>query len=88
MGREDENRLRIPLCVSTEKKSVNHVVEEACLSQALVSHHLRGLKRLLLVTVERGAAFVYYQMADQRTFGILDKLNVLATDLLAARTAF
>jgi hypothetical protein len=40
------------------------------------------------VTIERSGAFVYYEMADQRTLGILDELNVLATDLLAARTAF
>jgi len=84
----DENRLRILLRVSTEKKSVNRVAEEVGLSQALVSHHLRELRRSLLVTVERSGAFVYYEMADQRTLGILDELNVLATDLLAARTAF
>jgi hypothetical protein len=44
--------------------------------------------RSLPVTVERAGAFVYYQMAGQRTFGILDELNVLGTYLLAARTAF
>jgi ArsR family transcriptional regulator, zinc-responsive transcriptional repressor len=47
----DENRLRILLCVSVEKKSVNRVAEEMGLSQALVSHHLRELKRSLLVKV-------------------------------------
>jgi len=88
VGREDENRLRTQLCVSAEKKSVNRVAKEACLSKALVSHHLREFMRSLPVTVERAGAFVYYQMAGQRTFGILDELNVLGTYLLAARTAF
>lgn len=84
----DGNRLRILLCVSTEKKSVNRVAEEMGLSQALVSHHLRELKRSLLVKVERSGPFVFYEMADARILGILEDLNVLATDLLAARTAF
>lgn len=84
----DGNRLRILLCVSTEKKSVNRVAEEVGLSQALVSHHLRELKRSLLVKVERSGPFVFYEMADARILEILEDLNILATDLLAARTAF
>lgn len=84
----DENRLRILLCVSGEKKSVNRVVDEVNLSQALVSHHLRELKRSLLVKVERSGPFVYYEMADARILEILEKLNLLATDLLATRKSF
>jgi len=84
----DENRLRILLCVSEEKKSVNRVVDEVNLSQALVSHHLRELKRSLLVTTERSGPFVYYEMADARILTILEQLNLLATDLLAARKSF
>jgi DNA-binding transcriptional ArsR family regulator len=41
----DENRLRILLCVSNGKKSVSSIVEELALSQPLVSHHLKELKR-------------------------------------------
>jgi len=84
----DENRLRILLAVSGEKKAVNKVVEEVNLSQALVSHHLRELKRSLLVKVERSGPFVYYQMADGRILEILEQLNLLAADLLATRKAF
>lgn len=84
----DENRLRILLCVSSEKKSVNRVVDEVNLSQALVSHHLRELKRSLLVNVERSGPFVYYQVADPRILEILEELNLLAADLLAARKSF
>jgi len=84
----DENRLRILLCVSSEKKSVNRVVDEVNLSQALVSHHLRELKRSLLVNVERSGPFVYYQIADPRILEILEGLNLLAADLLAARKSF
>jgi DNA-binding transcriptional ArsR family regulator len=84
----DENRLRILLCVSNEKKPVNRIVQEMNLSQALVSHHLKELKRSLLVKVERNGPFVYYEIADARILEILEKLNLVATDLLASRTSF
>ena len=84
----DENRLRILLCVSAAKKSVSGIVEELNLSQPLVSHHLKELRRSLLVRVERRGPFVYYEIADPRIVEILAALRDLATDLLAARTTF
>ena len=84
----DENRLRILLSVSNGKKSVSSIVEELELSQPLVSHHLKELKRSLLVTVERNGPFIYYEIADMRIIKILEKLKVIANDLLANRTTF
>jgi DNA-binding transcriptional ArsR family regulator len=84
----DENRLRILLCVNNGKKSVSNIVEELNLSQPLVSHHLKELRRALLVKVERRGPFVYYEIADPRIIMILAALKNLATDLLAARTTF
>ncbi len=84
----DENRLRILLCVSEEKKSVSRIVEELGLSQPLVSHHLKELKRALLVKVERIGPFVYYEITDSRILGILGRLDELATTLLRERTTF
>jgi len=84
----DENRLRILLCISNRKKSVSAIVEELQLSQPLISHHLKELKRSLLVTVERGGPFIYYEIADKRIIDILKKLNMLATDLLVQRKTF
>jgi DNA-binding transcriptional ArsR family regulator len=84
----DENRLRILLCVHHGKKSVSSIVEELNLSQPLVSHHLKELRRSLLVKVERRGPFVYYEIADPRILEILAALKDLATDLLAARTTF
>jgi DNA-binding transcriptional ArsR family regulator len=84
----DENRLRILLCVSEAQKSVSGIVEELNLSQPLVSHHLKELRRSLLVKVERRGPFVYYEIADARIVPILVALKDLATDLLAARTTF
>ena len=84
----DENRLRILLCVKAGKKSVSAIVEELNLSQPLVSHHLKELRRALLVRVERRGPFLYYEIADARILEILAALKDLATDLLAARTTF
>ncbi len=84
----DENRLRILLCIHGGRKSVSGIVEELHLSQPLVSHHLKELRRALLVRVERSGPFVYYELADQRILNILTALKDLADDLLASRTSF
>jgi ArsR family transcriptional regulator, zinc-responsive transcriptional repressor len=84
----DANRLRILLCLNSGKKSVSSIVEELNLSQPLVSHHLKELRRSLLVKVERRGPFVYYEIADERIMEILAALKDLAMDLLAARTTF
>ena len=84
----DENRLRILLCVSGGKKSVSQIVEALKLSQPLVSHHLKELKRTLLVNVERRGPFIYYEIADKRITDILKRLDELVTDLLSKRKSF
>lgn len=84
----DENRLRILFCVSNGKKPVSMIVEEVGLSQPLVSHHLKELKRSLLVQVERSGPFVYYEITDARILEILEKLDELGKDLLSRRTTF
>lgn len=84
-GLADENRLRILLCLAGKKKSVTSIVEEVGLSQPLVSHHLKELKRCLLVTIERSGPFIYYTLADPRTFDVVEILDALAADLVAAR---
>jgi DNA-binding transcriptional ArsR family regulator len=84
----DENRLRILLCVSNGKKSVSSIVEELGLSQPLVSHHLKELKRSLLVRIERNGPFIYYELVDPRILDVVRTLSTVATDLLTARKTF
>ncbi|MEW6265720.1 MAG: ArsR/SmtB-type metalloregulator TsoR [Thermodesulfobacteriota bacterium] len=81
----DENRLRILLSVCSGKKTVTRIVEEVNLSQPLVSHHLRELKRALLVQVERSGPFVYYEPAHPGVLDVLEALDALAADFLANR---
>jgi DNA-binding transcriptional ArsR family regulator len=84
----DGNRLRILLCISEQKQSVSAIVESLGLSQPLVSHHLKELKRSLLVKVEREGPFIYYELADGRVLSVLRILSELATDLLSTRKTF
>jgi DNA-binding transcriptional ArsR family regulator len=84
-GLSDENRLRILMCLRDRKRSVSSIVEEVGLSQPLVSHHLKELKRCLLVTVERNGPFIYYEAADPRILDVIKALASVATDLVAAR---
>ncbi len=84
----DENRLRILLCISQGKKAVGSIVEELGLSQPLVSHHLKELKRSLLVKIERSGPFIYYELSDPAILGAIRDLNAVAKNLLAARTTF
>jgi DNA-binding transcriptional ArsR family regulator len=84
----DANRLRILLAISEHKKSVSSIVEELGLSQPLVSHHLKELKRSLLVTVERSGPFVFYRLADKRVMDIVAQLQGLAKELINHRAGF
>jgi DNA-binding transcriptional ArsR family regulator len=84
----DENRLRILQYISGGKRSVTSIVEELNLSQPLVSHHLRELKRSLLVKIERNGPFIYYELNDARILNIIQSLSTVARDLLSARKIF
>ena len=72
----DENRLRILLSLNGGKKTVSSIVEEMKLSQPLVSHHLKELRRCLLVKVERKGLFVYYEIADERIIDIVGNWRI------------
>jgi DNA-binding transcriptional ArsR family regulator len=84
----DENRLKILFCISPGKKSVGSIVEELNLSQPLVSHHLKELKRSLLVKIERSGPFIYYEVSNPRILEAVSQLSSIAKELLAARTTF
>lgn len=84
----DENRLKILFCISRGKKAVGSIVEELSLSQPLVSHHLKELKRSLLVKIERSGPFIYYELSNPAILEAIRGLSAVAKDLLSARTTF
>ncbi len=81
----DANRLRILCCLQEGEKSVNQIAEILEISQPLVSHHLKELKRALLVRVERRGPFVFYTLARREILAILKALGSLAEVLLAEK---
>jgi DNA-binding transcriptional ArsR family regulator len=84
----DENRLRILLFLNNGEKAVTEIAEELGLSQPLVSHHLKELRRSLLLKIERRGPFIFYEMTDPQILQIIEGLDSLATRLLANRTLF
>jgi ArsR family transcriptional regulator, zinc-responsive transcriptional repressor len=84
----DENRLRVLLSLREGRLSVSSLVEALQLSQPLISHHLKELKRSLLVKVERHGPFIFYELADQRILQIIKDLETVAGELLANRRTF
>lgn len=84
----DINRLRILISLEKKTVSVSVLVEELGLSQPLVSHHLRELRRALLVSVERKGPFVFYSLADESVIERIKDLLQLAEGLLAQKTSF
>lgn len=79
-GLADESRLRIFLTVAGGPLSVSKVVEQVGLSQPLVSHHLRELRRASLVQVERKGPFVFYQASGPKVMAALEALADLVSD--------
>lgn len=84
----DENRLRILLLLRGGKKSVSQIVEGVGLSQPLVSHHLRELRRALLVEVERKGPFVFYWLDKPEVVELLQRMGAVADGLIASRKSF
>ena len=71
----DNNRLRIINYLGTQEVSVGAIVEATDLSQPLVSHHLRTLKKNAIVTTRRKGPFIYYRLSFPE---LLDVLGILA----------
>lgn len=84
----DGNRLRILHALREGRKPVSLIVEELAISQPLVSHHLKELRRVRLVSVERQGPFVYYSLADLRVLQAMDLLRELAADLLTNQSPY
>ncbi len=74
----DTNRLRIIHYIDKHESSVGEIVAETGLSQPLVSHHLKILKKNAIVHARRKGAFIYYQLASRELLEVLGILTKLA----------
>lgn len=61
----DPSRLKIIIACLSKPTCVSDVAERTCLSQSLVSHHLRLLRAGRLLRAERQGKQVFYSPADE-----------------------
>lgn len=67
----DPTRIRILHLLFTGEHSVNEIAEKLSLLQSTVSHQLRFLKNLRLVTFRRERTTLYYTYDDEHVMDIL-----------------
>lgn len=77
----DINRLRIISCIGSHELSVGKIVEATQMSQPLVSHHLKTLKKNAIVNTRRKGPFIYYRLSSPQLLDVLGVLSDLAQNV-------
>jgi DNA-binding transcriptional ArsR family regulator len=77
----DINRLYIIQCIGEQAPSVGEIVDATGLSQPLVSHHLKVLKKNAIVMTKRKGPFIHYQLSSPELLEVLGILSELAQDI-------
>jgi ArsR family transcriptional regulator len=76
----DPLRWRVVELLSHEELCVCHLVEELDVPQPLVSHHLRVLRDLGLVSTERYRYWTYYRLEPSALAPVADRLARLVAE--------
>jgi ArsR family transcriptional regulator len=61
----DNSRLQILCILQTNEHCVCELIKETCLSQSLISHHLKDLKDINLVSDRKDGKWVYYSLTNE-----------------------
>lgn len=69
----DANRLRIIKFIGIQECSVSEIVQAIGLSQPLVSHHLKLLRKINILETRRNGPFIYHKLKETK---ILDALGI------------
>jgi DNA-binding transcriptional ArsR family regulator len=78
----DTNRLRIIQCIGNhQERSVGEIAIDTGLSQPLVSHHLRTLKKNAIVQTNRKGPFIYYRLSSPQIIDVLGILSELSENV-------
>ena len=67
----DPTRIRILNLLCCNECSVNEIAEKLQLNQSAISHQLRFLKNLRLVTFRREGTTLFYSIADDHIMSLL-----------------
>ncbi len=68
----DFTRLKIMYAIKGKERNVGEIVLEVGASQSLVSHQLKVLRKANLVDVRKEGTKVFYKLADEHVFQLLD----------------
>jgi ArsR family transcriptional regulator len=69
----DTSRVMILSALLDGEKNVSTLAELVGVSESAVSHHLRGLRQMHLVTARRNGKEVYYRMDDPHIITLFQK---------------
>ncbi len=60
----DTSRVRILSAILDQELNVSALAEQVGVTESAVSHHMRGLRQMRLVTSRRSGKEVYYRVVD------------------------
>jgi len=69
----DTSRVRIMSTLLNDEKNVSTLAELVGISESAVSHHMRGLRQMHLVTARREGKEVYYRVEDEHIIALLQQ---------------
>jgi len=69
----DTTRLRIISVIFTSEQSVGAIAEAINLSESAVSHHLRSMRQLRIVSSRREGKHIYYRLDDSHVADLFQK---------------
>ena len=69
----DTTSLRIISVIFTSEQSVGAIAEAINLSESAVSHHLRSMRQLRIVSSRREGKHIYYRLDDSHVADLFQK---------------
>lgn len=75
----DPNRLKIIDMLSCGELCACNILEEFNITQPTLSHHMKILKELEIVTIRREGKWMYYNLNEEKINEFKDFINILTT---------
>jgi ArsR family transcriptional regulator, lead/cadmium/zinc/bismuth-responsive transcriptional repressor len=69
----DTSRVRIMSALLNGETNVSALAELVGISQSAISHHMRGLRQMRLVTARRDGKEVYYRIEDEHIIALFQQ---------------
>ena len=69
----DTSRVRIMSALLNGERNVSALADLVGISQSAISHHMRGLRQMRLVTARRDGKEVYYRIEDEHIIALFQQ---------------